>query len=85
MHKIQEMHHQKMSLMIMMTLNLALLQLRTTPVDTGLHSPATLLLNRPIRTLLPQMNKEPTNFTADDECHKVLNACQDKYIKHNDT
>ena len=34
--------------------NLALLQMRSTPIAAGLPSPATLLFNRPIRALLPK-------------------------------
>ena len=35
--------------------NFALLQIRSTPVNTGIPSQATLLFNRPIRVLLPQL------------------------------
>ena len=51
--------------------------MRLTPIGTGLPSPATMLFNRPIRTLLPQMNREPININADDEHCEALKACQD--------
>ena len=65
--------------------NLALLQMTSTPIATGLPSPATLLFKRPIRALLPQINKEQINFDVDDEHYKTLRTCQDKYTKGNDT
>ena len=42
--------------------NLALLQIRLKPIGAGLPSPATLLFKRPIRALLPQINREPIDF-----------------------
>ena len=50
----------------MFKFNLALLQIRSTPMRAGLPSPATLLFYRTIRGLLPQMNREPTNINNDD-------------------
>ena len=55
------------------------------PIGTGLPSPATLLFNKPITALLPQMNREPININADDEHYEALKSCQDKYLKGNDT
>ena len=46
--------------------NLALLQMRLTTIGARLPSPTTLLFNRPIIALLPQMIREPINFNADD-------------------
>ena len=65
--------------------NLALLQIRSTPIGTGLPSPATLLFNTLIRALLPQMNRDKINFNNDDEHYEVLKTCQEKYIKGNYT
>ena len=48
-------------------INLALLQMRSTPIGAELPSPATLLLSKPIRALVPHINTEPINFNADDE------------------
>ena len=39
-------------------------------VVTGLSSPATMLLNRPIRGLLPQINRKPVN--NDDTHYEAL-------------
>ena len=50
----------------------ALLQVRMMPINAGLPSPATLLFNRPIRALLPLMNREPININADGKHYKAL-------------
>ena len=63
---------------------LALLQIRSTPIVTGLPSPATLLLNRPIGGLLPQMHREPIKINNDDAKYEALKACQNKHVKNND-
>ena len=65
--------------------NLALLQMRSTPIGTELPIPATLLINRPIRAFLLQINREPFNFDADREHYEALKTFQDKYIKGNVT
>ena len=49
--------------------------MRLTPIVTGLPSPSTLLFNRPIRDVLPSMNRKPINVYADDK----------HYLKGNDT
>ena len=64
---------------------LALLQIRSTMVGTGLPSPVTLLFNRPIRALLPQIYMDIINFNSDDEHYEVLKTHNEKYIKDNDT
>ena len=66
-------------------MNLALLQIRPTPIGAGLHSPLTLLFNKPVRGLLPHMNREPINISNNDVQYQALKARQDKYIKNNDT
>ena len=43
--------------------------------------PATMLFNRPIRGLLPQVNREPIDINNDDAQYKALKAHQNKYIK----
>ena len=55
--------------------------MRSTPVIAGLPSPFTFLFDRTIRALLPQMNREPINFNADDECYDAQKTCLDNYIK----
>ena len=55
------------------------------PIDEGLPSPAILLFKRPIKSLLPQMNREPININNDDIHYEVLKAHHNKYVKNNDT
>ena len=62
-----------------------MLQMKSTPVGSGLPSPATLLFNRPIRALLLKINREPINFNDDNEHFEALKTCQDKYTKGSDT
>ena len=57
--------------------------MRSTPTGAGLPSTNTFLFNIPIRALLPQINREPTNFNADNEYYQGLKTCQDKYTKSN--
>ena len=61
MHKICEVYHQK-CLDNNDDVNLAFVQMITSPVGTGVPSASTLLFNRPIRALVLQMNKEPISF-----------------------
>ena len=65
--------------------NLTMLQMTSTPIGAGLPIPFTLLFNRPSRALLPNMNREPITFNADNEHYETLRICQDKYINSNDT
>ena len=58
--------------------------IRSTPVGAGLHSPAMLLFNRPIRGILPKMNRGPININNDGTQYKALKSCQDKYVNGND-
>ena len=64
-------------------MNLSLLQIRL--IGLGLPSTAILLFNRPIRGLLPQINREPININSKDAQYEALKAHQSKYIKENDT
>ena len=52
--------------------NLTLLQKRSTPIENGLPSPATVLFNRLISGLLPKINKTPVIYDYDDEHYNVL-------------
>ena len=65
--------------------NLALLQIRSLSIGTGLPSPAMLLFNRPGRGLLPQINREPININNDDVQYRAFKAHQSKYITDSDT
>ena len=46
-------------------ISLALLQIQSMPVDAGVLSPTTVVLGRPIRGLLYQMNRQPINVNND--------------------
>ena len=52
--------------------NLALLQMGSTPISTEPTSPATILFNRPIRAMLPQINRKPITCNADNEHYDAL-------------
>ena len=51
----------------------------------GLLSPATLVFDRLIRSLLPQMNIDPNNIKNDNMHYEALEAWQRKYDKGKDT
>ena len=40
---------------------------------------------RPIRGLLPKINRKPLNIKADNEYYEFLKTCQDKYIEDSNT
>ena len=65
--------------------NFALLQIRSTLEGPGILSPATLLFNRLIRALLPQIGRKPINITKDIEYYEALKSGQQTYIRNNDT
>ena len=50
-------------------IHMAMLQIRTTPQGQGLPSPAMLLLNWPVRGIMPVMDRPPINVDNDDEHH----------------
>ena len=58
--------------------------MRSPPIGAVLPSSAILVFNRPIRALLPKVNKEPSSINANDH-YGVLKAYQDKYLRGNDT
>ena len=80
MHKLGEAYHQKY-FDNNNYIHVALLHIRLMPRGTGLLSPVTLLFIRPIRTLLPQINRNPINISADDENHQAQRTWQEKYLK----
>ena len=57
MHKICKMNHQK-CLDTNNDVNLAPLHIRSTPIGTGLPNHVTLLFNKSVRALLPQVHRE---------------------------
>ena len=46
---------------------MVLLQIRTTPLEQGLPSPATLLFNHLVCDIMPVMDRKLTNIDNDDE------------------
>ena len=53
---------------------MALLQICSIPIESGLPSPAAMLFTRPIRGLLTQMNRDPNNVDNDALHHETLEA-----------
>ena len=53
-------------------IHIALLQIRTTPLGQGLPSPATLLFNCPVCSIMPLMDRKPINIGNDEEHHKYV-------------
>ena len=83
MYKISETHNQK-CLETNQDVSVGLLQVRSTTIGAGLLSPATLLINRPIKDLLPQKYREHINVNNDNAQYKALGAYHNKNIKNND-
>ena len=54
-------------------------------VGAGLPSPATMLFNKLMKGLLPQMNRDPIYVSNDDPYPEALEACQMKNDKGKDT
>ena len=63
----------------------ALLQIRSTLIGAGIPSPALLLFSRPMRALLPLIEREPININKDDKHYEALKSRQETYFKNNDT
>ena len=55
-----------------MDINIALLQICTTPLGQGLLSLATLLFNRQVRGIMPVLDHKPIGKDNDDEHHSKL-------------
>ena len=53
-------------------IHVALLKIRSTPLEPELPSPFTLLFNHPIRGIVPIMNRLPINSDNDDEHYETL-------------
>ena len=65
--------------------HVALLQIKATPLEPGLLSPATLLFNHPIQGIMPIINRLPINIDSDEEHYEVLANRQTKNDKNYDT
>ena len=53
-------------------INMALLQICTTPLGQGLPSPATLMFNRQVHGIMPVLDRKPIVQDCDDDHHKKL-------------
>ena len=63
-------------------INMALLQICTTPLGQGLLSPATLMFNRQVHDIMPVLDHKPVGQECDDEYHSKL---VDRQNKNNNT
>ena len=63
-------------------MHVALLQIRSTPLEPGLLSPATLLFNHPIWDIMPIINRLPINSDNDDEHYEALISRHAKMIRN---
>ena len=59
---------------------IALLQIRSTPIGPGLPRPAMLLFNQPIRGIMPIINRPPIGLNYNDDHHEALIKIQTKMI-----
>ena len=64
---------------------LALLQRRSTPLGSGLPSPATSLYNQAIRGIMPVINRVPINSTNDCDHYEALVEGKENADKNYDT
>ena len=62
---------------------MALLQICMTPLGQGLPSPATLMFNRPVHSIMPIIDCKPLVEDCDDDCHAKIIERQQK--NNNDT
>ena len=53
-------------------INIALLQIKATPLEPGLPTPATLLFNHPIQGIMPIINRIPINSDNNDDYYETL-------------
>ena len=63
-------------------LHLAMLHLRATPVDSGIPSPAELLLGRPVRTILPSFHIPDKTQKQDGHNEKLKEKQQKMKTNH---
>ena len=62
-------------------INLALLQICSTPMGAELPSPAMMLFSRLIRGLLPQMIRESINVNSDNAQYEALKIHQKSMLR----
>ena len=63
---------------------MALLQIQTTLLGQGLPSPAMLLFNHPVCSVMSVIDRKPVNVDSDDKHHIELMHRQCKYDTNND-
>ena len=80
MHQIHEAYYQK-CIDTKSDICIALLQVRSTLVEPGLPSPAMLLFNHPIQSIMPIVNRPLINSNNDGEHHEVLVNRQQRMIR----
>ena len=66
-------------------IHVALLQIRSTPLEPGLLIPATLLFSHPIQGIMPIINRLQINLDNDDKHYEELVNRQAKNNKKYDT
>ena len=66
---------------MLIDIHLALLQIHSTQIGVGLLSPGMMLYNRPIRDLLPQMNRHPIDINNDDMHYEALRCTKENMIR----
>ena len=65
--------------------HVALLEIQMMLLGQGLPSPATMLFNHPIRSIMSVINRLPVGSDNDDEYHKALIGRQNRNDKGKDT
>ena len=63
-------------------IHVALVQIRSVPLEPGLQSPTTLLFNCPILGIMPITNRQPVNLDNDYEHYEVLVNRQAKMTRN---
>ena len=66
-------------------MDIALLQIRSTPLGPGLPCPAMLLFNHPIRGIMPILSRPLISTNNDDEHNEALVKRCTKKDKNHDT
>ena len=65
-------------------INLALLQMKSMAIESGIPCPATLLFNQPIRIIMQRLNRAPINYNYHKHHYHVLEERQNKANENDD-
>ena len=84
MYKVHKVYHDK-CIETNDDIHIALLQIRTTPLEPGLPSQVKLLFNHPIQGIMPIINRIPINSDNGDDHYEVLVKRQIRNDKNYDT